>query len=158
MSSSDIFSEEMQSAFWSSADPEAIELLSLFESRENWTLKYDELPDFYHEMASMIPDIQELTKTGNPTPELLTRLVQILSSMSLKNNVAALVWLDSGLESEITIGWSTIVYRHSEEILISSSANENIVRCARVLVQRIQLMVRLKLLVSIFCGGGKPNA
>jgi hypothetical protein len=157
MSSKDIFSPEMQESFWKNVDPDAIDLLSLFEERESWTLDYEELPDFYREMADIIPEIKQFTKSGSPSDNFIERLVQLLSSMSLKNNVAALVWLDSGLESEITIGWSTIVYRHCESAMKNDTSNENAVKCAKIVTERIQLMVRLKLLVSVFCSGGKIN-
>jgi len=159
MRSKDIFSPEMQEKFWSSVDPEAIELLQMFEKRENWTHKYNELPDFYQEMADLIPEIQEFSENKNPTEELQNRLIKLLACMSLKNNVAAMVWLDNKLQSEMSKGSSVIIYNQCEN-LVSGKGDQDkeLQKCARVLIDRIQLMVRLKLLVTIFSEGGETNA
>jgi len=147
----DIFSPDFQDLFWRSIDPDSTELLKLFEKKENWTIKYSEVPSFYADMSELMPDILEYNPNNQGSERILDNIIRITASMTLKNNIAALIWLDSGLEQETFRGWGSNIYSRSEFIVENvDEFDPNFVKLAKITIERIQLMIRLKLLINIF--------
>lgn len=146
-----IFDPTFQDEFWRSVDPDNVELLKLFERKESWTVKYTDVPIFYDDMSELLPDILSFDPNGESAANLLDDIIKITAAMTLKNNMAALIWLDSGLEEGTFRGWSSNIYARCEFIEENKDAfDSNFVKLARISIERIQLMIRLKLLVDIF--------
>lgn len=146
-----IFNPNFQDEFWKSVDPDNMELLKLFENKESWTVKYTDIPVFYDDMSELLPAILEYDPNSEGAANLLDDIIKITATMTLKNNMAALIWLDSGLDEGTFRGWSSNIYARCEFIAENKDAfDHNFVKLARITIERIQLMIRLKLLVDIF--------
>ncbi|MGD1524413.1 hypothetical protein [Vibrio owensii] len=144
-----IFSPGFQSTYWSNIDPDIRKILDEFESREDWTFSFEELPEMFVEMSSSLPKVAELPLTeGNKS--IIRDLIPILASMPLRQAISAISWLDSYLEEEGKIGWGAWIFLEVSDIYKNNPSDEIFLE-AKIVYERIKIILRSSLAVKVFC-------
>lgn len=144
-----LFSPNKQSEFWGSVTPDVRGLLQFFEMKENWTVPYNELPEFYQSLDRIIKSIK-LDSEDVQNEQVLDKLIMIFGSMPLRQCMAGLSWLDKGIENENEIKWAGGIYFRSADITNEGHPDQDIEKHAWIIKERIELISRMNLLNSLF--------
>jgi hypothetical protein len=150
--SSMLLSPTFQDAYWSNIDPDIRAFLDDFESREEWTYSFDELPDMFIEISKALPKFTEYKINEENTEiiqPMLKELIVILSSMPMRQAVSAVAWLDQNIENETEIGWAVAIYMEAAQIALNNENDPNYAEC-KLFHDRINLMLHSRLSTLLF--------
>lgn len=142
------FSPSIQNAYWSSLDPDIQAFLDEFEGREDWTYKFDELPSMFIETANMLPAVLKLPLNRDAT-RIIHMLMPLLSSMPLRQCVAAIAWLDGNSEQQGGKGWGMMCYMESNRIY-TNTPDSPVFLHAKILYERIRIILHTTLSSRLF--------
>lgn len=146
----EILSPEMQDAFWGALDPDIRAYLNAFESKERWTYRFEEMPELFVSVARALPSVIELPLTPQ-THQLLRDLIPLFVAMPLRQALASIIWLDNrSARVPGSIGWGVICYR--EVVAITNSGEQDpIYTEARMLFERIRMLMQSRIATTLFC-------
>lgn len=143
------FSPLVQDTFWSGLDPDIRSFLDAFEAGEDWTYEFEELPELFLKISDALPRVAELPPSKE-SQKVLRELILILASMPMRQCVSALAWLDSNIVEETDVGWGVICYMEAADIFRHKD-NDEIFLQAKIIHERIQVMLRSTLSSLLFC-------
>lgn len=144
-----VFSPTKQGEFWGKITPDVRGMLQFFELRESWTIPYEELPEFYESLDKVISTIHT-SGSDEQSEILIDRLIVLFGSMPLRQCMAGLSWIDRGIEKESDIRWAGNIYFRASDIVNEGHDDEDVVNHSFVIKERVELIVRMKLLNSLF--------
>lgn len=144
-----LFSPDKQNEFWGRVTPDVRGMLQFFELKENWTLKYDELPEFYESLEQVITTMQDHGKDRHDEA-LVDKLIVLFGSMPLRQCVAGFSWIDRNIEKNTDIQWVSNIYFRSSDIVIDGHSDDNVKKHAHVIKERVELIARMNLLNELF--------
>lgn len=144
-----LFSPDKQNEFWGRVSPDVRGMLQFFELKENWTLKYEDLPEFYESIEQVIKTMQEHGKDKHDE-ELIDKLIVLFGSMPLRQCVAGFSWIDRNIQKSTDIQWVSNIYFRSADITIDGHSDNEVEKHAHVIKERVELVVRMNLLNKIF--------
>lgn len=144
-----LFSPEKQKEFWGKINPDVRGLLQFFELKENWTLKFEELPEFYESIEKVLKAMQDHGK-DNFDETLIDKLIVLFGSMPLRQCMAGFSWIDKNIERNTDIQWASNIYFRSSDICLDGHESKEVESHAHVIKERIELVVRMNLLNELF--------
>lgn len=135
-------------AFWQGLTPAIHKQISDLESAEAWTYEYSELPDFFGELESLLPDVASFPLDGD-MHDILDGIVEILASVTFTTCIAALAYLERHAlkQNDGKPGWGMTTFFHASVLAMRS--DEKGTR-AKVVRERVNTLVRSGLNVKIF--------
>jgi len=148
----DLLEPSMQDAYWSSIDPDIRSFFDDFESREDWTYSYNEIPELFNKISKILPKFAKYKINSGITEEmepLIRKLIIVLSAMPMRHAVSAVSWLDNNIEDETDIGWGVAIYMSASQIA-TTNPNDPIFAESKILHDRIDLMLQSKLSTLLF--------
>lgn len=157
-----VFSRAAQEEFWGALTPDLRRMLSYFESKESWTYQVEEYPSLYTNLARELPRIASLPLTDDAR-SLIDHLIPLLTSTPLRHAIFAISWLDYHSPDDLPVGWGVLTYLRCEEIVealrdglpvdevcAQTAATEQVVLCANIFYQRINVLLQTRLEASLF--------
>lgn len=141
-----------QEAYWSSIDPDVRAFLDDFESREDWTYSYDEMPQVFVEISKALPKFAkfEINSESSATVQpMIRQLIKILSAMPLRQAISAISWLDQNVKNETDIGWGVAIYMEAAQIALFNKEDPMYKEC-KLLYERIDVMLHSTLSSLLF--------
>lgn len=144
-----LFSPDKQNEFWGKVSPDVRGLLQFFELKENWTLKYEDLPEFYGSIEKVIQTMQDHGKNKHDE-DLIDKLIVLFGSMPLRQCVAGFSWIDKNIEKNTDIQWVSNMYFRSADISIDGHADKDVEKHAYVIKERVELIARINLINKLF--------
>lgn len=145
--SSELLHPETQKEFWKHIDPSVFQMFVAFESQEDWTYTYDELPELFIKTAESLPEIASFPLDTN-SQKVAHALIKILASMPLRECLFALTWLDSH-DGNSELLWGEACYLESERVLKDTN-NQEMHVYANILSQRVKIINKSRIAISIF--------
>lgn len=144
-----LFSPIKQGEFWGKVTPDLRGMLQFFELKENWTIPYNELPEFYESIDKIILAIQQ---DGDKEQDevLLDRLIVLFGSMPLKQCMTGLSWIDKGITKDSDIRWAGSIYFRASDVINDGHNDEYVRSHSHVIKERVELISRMNLLNSLF--------
>jgi len=146
-----LFTPSFQSLFWQSLDPNMSLFLDLWEERESWTWKYQDLPEFFIQLSELLPELAKVP-VYQVHAESINSLIQLLSTMPLRYAISAVSWLDAQQNAETTLpglSWGMLCYQEAARITTSEPESE-IFAWAKVFLARISVMARTQIATELF--------
>lgn len=144
-----LFSPEKQNEFWSQITPDVRGMLKFFELKESWTLKYEELPEFYESIEKIFKVMQDHGKKEHDE-NLVDKLIVLFGSMPLRQCIAGFSWIDKNIEKETDIQWVSNIYFRSSDITSDTHEDDEVKKNAHVIKERVELVTRMNLLSELF--------
>ena len=144
-----LLSPDDQEMFWSKIEPDIRNMLKLFESNESWIIKYEDMPEEFKRISSLLPEIVIL----EPTPEvndIITSLIYLIANMPFRQSVSAISWMNFMSSDDSLYGWGTVLHYRCLMILSGSDENKEIKELASVLCERIKIIVLLNIHNDLF--------
>ena len=146
-----VLSPEQQEHFWKLLNPDMRSMFSAFEVKENWTQPYEELPEFYSEMADLIEE-KSYTSPADVSNDTVDKLIVLLSSLSFRQSLACLSQLDKDVKIADSLGWVCLIYLRCLDITKSNkeTLDKNLIAHANIIIDRIRVAVKTDLIIKIF--------
>lgn len=138
---------DFQERFWKGLSPDISEVVEMYEEREDWACDYEHEPDLFVNLAKTLPSINEI----RPRPEekeILSAIIRVLAFMPFRQAVFSIAWLEQGSENEDQIGWGMMMYCEAVEQASSRVIDEQVI-CARVIRDRVAILIRASILTQI---------
>ncbi|MBP4081436.1 hypothetical protein [Aeromonas sp. MrichA-1] len=140
---------EFQDKFWGSLDPDVRLFFDRFETKENWTYKYSEIPHLFQSMSEALPTITNSDNISS-SKDVLHSLIVLLSSLPLRECIYAIGWLDKNIRGEYEIGWGVALYMEAESIY-QEEPESDIHLHAKVIRDRVRVTIQSTLSSELFC-------
>lgn len=144
-----IFSPDFQNSFWRELDPDIRGFLDNYESREDWTYRYNEIPALFIQLSMALQKVALLPSTEE-SKAALRRLIPLLSSMPLRESISAIAWLDSHVSEEGGIGWGVLLYMEAADIYKEAKHDELYLH-SKIIYERVKIMLQSTLSSELFC-------
>lgn len=141
-----MFKENSQKLFGLIA-PDISEVIKDFEGKETWVYNYNELPRLFTDTAIFISSLVEKDKSVDVVDKIVQHLFPLLASMPFKDCIAAIVYLENNIENKEILSWGAIIYLETEKRKSGENEQSN---NARIINERIKLVVKTKLAVELF--------
>lgn len=140
-------SPSIQDCFWGALDPDIRGFLDAFESKETWTYAYSELPSIFISLASALPKFAH-KKPDASAAGIVQKLIPILSSMPLRQCIAAISWLDNHSD-DASMGWGVYCYMSVSDI-IKNRTNDPLYTEAKTVFDRIEIILKSSISCMLF--------
>ena len=149
MESKNILSPTDQDFFWSRIEPDVRELLKLFESNEQWIVRYEEMPEEFKKVSELLPDIVALDQTPE-TQSLMKKMIYIIGNMPFRQSVSAISWMNFMSDEDSAYGWGTMLHFQCMMILNETDENDEIKSLSSIICERIKIVVILNIHSDLF--------
>ena len=150
-----IFEDEVQNEFWGKIQPDTLAVINILESKELHTHSLQTSPRLFAKIAKALPDVATLP-VSKENQDILVKLIPLLSSMPLKASIFSMNWLNEKTAGS-PMGWGTLCYLEALNIT-SNDQNHESYDLAQVMVDRVTLIMRLKLSVELFSQWSQKNS
>ena len=143
-----LLSPEFQESFWSNLDPDLRGFLEAYESREDWTYEYNEIPKLFVDLSNALPRFAMLPPTKDHN-NILRQLIPILTSMPLRQAICAIAWLDNQITNDEDMGWGVVCFLEAARIF-QEAPDDEIYSDAKVLYERVGIVLKTRLSTFLF--------
>ena len=147
-----LLTPEYQDEFWGKISPDIRRFLDDFESKEDWTFSYEEVPESFQAISKALPkfSMHKINEESSiKTRDIIQKMIVILSSMPLRQSISAISWLDRDMSDETEIGWAVAIYMQAAQVALFDKSDPDY-RESKVLYDRVRIMLHSRHATMLF--------
>ncbi|WP_137297112.1 hypothetical protein [Psychromonas sp. SP041] len=138
-----LLTPKYQKEFWSNISPDIRRFLDDFESKEDWTYTYAEIPEAFQEISKALPKFARHKinmDNTEKTRDIIQKITVILAAMPLRESISAISWLDRDISDETEIGWAVAIYMQAAQVALFDKSDPDYKEC-KILYDRVRIML-----------------